>query len=414
MGNEKHFNLRGLILIMFIGVLFISCKNESLKYSKSISFALPFYPDYNQSGYIYNEDRNRPELYFANFSKSDLLIFYDIEGNSIDTFFLKKMQTELNTISKAAIIHKSQYLGIAYDGNTIILDSLGDVVKQFNINDFFIDLTDSLNYEYIYATSSSARDSSIILVYPLWTSTKKIPYDSIVEIANTDYKRYLRLAQKYTKKTPLAFQLIIDETNTISSKTIFEDYNKRLVNDNEFLFGVFNPTLKYVDGKTMVVNRYHDSLWIVNEKDDVKSYHIPLQLSKNSDFLKYPTIINFDDTAIDYRLGAYLDTIENRMLKNAYFRHIHYNEKENEYLLLLREPLQPKNGDDLTLDFGFERKNIIKLDSGFKVVSETILEKGKYRPLSYLIKEGLLISTDNPNVKEYNPNVYTFDLFEVD
>src|SRR5690606_27708265 len=180
MGNEKHFNLRGLILIMFIGVLFISCKNESLKYSKSISFALPFYPDYTQSGFIYNEDRNRPELYFANFSKSDLLIFYDIEGNSIDTFFLKKMQTGLNTISKAAIIHKSQYLGIAYDGNTIILDSLGDVVKQFNINDFFSDLTDSLNYEYIYATSSSARDSSIILVYPLWTSTKKIPYDSIV------------------------------------------------------------------------------------------------------------------------------------------------------------------------------------------------------------------------------------------
>jgi hypothetical protein len=80
--------------------------------------------------------------------------------------------------------------------------------------------------------------------------------------------------------------------------------------------------------------------------------------------------------------------------------------------LVLRDPLEPEKGDDLILDFGFARKNIIMLDSNFNVLSETIFKKGKYRPLSFLTEDGFFISSDNPNNNNYDPNIYTFDLYK--
>jgi hypothetical protein len=403
------------LILLFIITLLIGCNKENnlLKFSRSISFELPFYPDYTHSGVVFNKEKNRTEFYLANISESNLLLFFNIEGDCIDTLNLSKLRTELSYITKGVVIHDKQYLGIGDKGESLIIDSLGSIVKRFNINSFFQPLTDSINYQYIYANANTTNQSSKVLIYPMWTSTKVLPYkDSIVKIAHTDYKRYLEIAKKYTKKSPLAFQINIDESNNISSKTIFDNYNSQTVKENEFLFGYFKPSYGFSKNMVLVVNKFHDSLWVVNDESKIESFHIPLNSSNNSDFLKHSTIINLDDSILKYEIGSYLDSIENRMLNNAYFERVHYLKSKNIYLLVLRDPLEPEKGDDLILDFGFARKNIIMLDSNFNVLSETIFKKGKYRPLSFLTEDGFFISSDNPNNNNYDPNIYTFDLYK--
>jgi hypothetical protein len=403
------------LILLFIITLLIGCNKENnlLKFSRSISFELPFYPDYTHSGVVFNKEKNRTEFYLANISESNLLLFFNIEGDCIDTLNLSKLRTELSYITKGVVIHDKQYLGIGDKGESLIIDSLGSIVKRFNINSFFQPLTDSINYQYIYANANTTNQSSKVLIYPMWTSTKVLPYkDSIVKIAHTDYKRYLEIAKKYTKKSPLAFQINIDESNNISSKTIFDNYNSQTVKENEFLFGYFKPSYGFSKNMVLVVNKFHDSLWVVNDESKIESFHIPLNSSNNSDFLKHSTIINLDDSILKYEIGSYLDSIENRMLNNAYFERVHYLKSKNIYLLVLRDPLEPEKGDDLILDFGFARKNIIMLDSNFNVLSETIFKKGKYSPLSFLTEDGFFFSSDNPNNNNYDPNIYTFDLYK--
>jgi len=408
-------NLREFAIIFFITTLIACNKKDSvLQFSKSISFELPFYPNHAQSGFVFNKKSDSTEFYFANISESDLLIFFDINGKPIDTLNLSALRKELGYVIKGAVIHGKQYLGIDENGESIILDSLGHITKRFKVNDFFQALTDSIYYNYYYAETIAKTHSSKILIHPMWYATEKLPYnDSIVKIAQVDYKRYLKIAKIYTKKTPLAFQINLDKSNHISANTVYNHYNSQIVKENEFIYGYFEPAYGFAEDGLLALNKFHDSLWVIDENSVVSSFHISLKLTSNRNFLKYASIIDLDDSTLNYDMSYYLDSIENRMLKNSYFESINYHKWEKIYFLVLRAPLDPEKGDDLTLDFGFEKKNIVMLDSNFNVLHETILEKGKYRPLSYLIKEGFLISTDNPNLGDYNPKVYTFDLYKI-
>jgi len=411
--KHHHFIYPIIIVIAFLVSCQFQDRGGELVFSKSVTYKLPYYPNYLHSGILPSKDTGDSQFYFGNLDESNKIYFFDFDGQIKDSLQLDLLVND--QINRAAFIHNKQFLCVSDEGNVLIFDSLGLLIKRFELDSVMKSFIHCNKYEFSYVKVRAWENETKVLLHPMWYASESYPYsDSIVNLALTNYKKYLEINLEHTKKTPLAYQLlIIGDKNQVTSSEIFKEYNNRIVDSNQFIFGYFEPSFEINLKNIVAANKFHDSLWLIKQNGEVFAKKVRYTKISNNDFQRYNTIVNLKDTNIKFDINTFLDSLEMRMLMNSYVEHVHYSKLLNRYFLVVKLPLDFAKGALPDLDFGFEAKNIVILDTNFNVISETILEKGRYRPLSYVAGNHLFICTHNPNKPGYKPNVYTFDVFTI-
>ncbi|WP_136668835.1 hypothetical protein [Flavobacterium sp. H122] len=381
------------ITLLFIAfILFSSCGSDEKKIKpiKEITFKLNSPPTQtqiftdkkNEDYYVFGDYHNKHEI--SIFSKNKLHRQIPLKkiidkGEQIDGMILKSTDTLL-------------ILG-RYTGNLYIINQKGDILKTIDINKTTNSSPDK--YEYYTSINNTIENGELILSSS-WRSNSKesTPEDPLknlqyfYEKKNQSYS-FLQLREIF-KNEKTQFQIKGFESNFEKNKHTFHfDLPYYLRSKNELIaYSIHTDTVyRYklpefaLTGKTKIVSDFTS----IGEKG------INLKKTKN---------LNIQESVNKIaQYGGVIGGIYHSRTKDIFYVIVPHKINQE------KEPEKKKFNRDFS---------ILIYDRFWKKINEIKIDRGQYNFYDVLVtKEGLLISKNTRENKNYNPKTARYALFKI-
>jgi len=345
--------------------------------------------------------------YFSNFKKNKWIHIFDLNGNRLDSIDLSFLKGKVDHLRMVYFINTNKIIASDQKGRTFLFTKESQLIKQFNLNNEFENIRNENIYEFLIGNVNSREKKDFFYVYPFWTSTDNFRYSThVVPLAEKNYREYINLRVKKTRDTPFCFELSLFEP--FESRYILKEYNNYIIPEKHYTNNLLKPSFTFDNNNNIIISsKYSDSIWVynlvTNEKssfliDEVKLTNKPIDLTT---------------TNIPLKIGEFLKGTYQKAKTSSYISKIIFDKYCNRFYVIIKHPLSTQQGDNLKLDFGFEKKSLLVYNKNFELTGKVTLEKGEYRSLIRITNEGLLISTHNPNKIGYKPNIYTYEVFNI-
>ncbi len=385
-------------------------QNDNIRFVKSDIIKIPLPPkvDGNLVSFFYY-DHGKSKLYVLD--NRYYISIFDLDQNAV----IDRFETQLKDGRVKSIFVKNEdsiYLMASKDYSLKLLNKKGKVLKTYYCWNFY-------NYE---NKSFGEAQLNMLPIINRWSKKKDLPNLGLLNItASPIHPLYLGGSSLYT-----GLQAFL---TFVSVNTPKEDLKKAYLSTKALLKVDLNDTLLTFTNYCNWPEKYYNngffnemsysSVSFIDETDHLVSFPIVDELYLYQDTIlkmKIPVkskyIDHTDPTTEDTRNSPELRT--KYRVEQPYYASVLYDKYRKLIYRVVAHRQEYENSNGTVNDVLDKNWSIIILDSDFNYLDEIKMEKGKYNFNTILVvKEGLLISTFNKSNKDFNPNEYSFQLFQV-
>jgi len=370
-----------IILILFISSCSIKENKTNLIVSKSIKFridsSMNFYSWQNQVKEIDNNS-----FLFRRNSLNNEIVVYNISDTDNILKRIKFKKEGVNSIPRLNGFHfhnwDSIFVSTSYINTMYLSDSSGTI------------------YNKVSALNQGQKTMMTDNRNPFFFNKNKIYSNSIPPF----YGEYKDVFNNATLDAVFDFNLDMYETTPVMyPKEYLKDHSYWSV-DQIMYYRTYNPKRQNIIYSFPI----SDSLLIydLNNSKSLKKYSAKSQKIKYVD--DYKNAENAFHKTYKYTQAQYSSVIYD-IYRDIYYR-----------VAILPSDNIPEIKNKRNRMNYFSRKfSIITLDSNFNIISEDIFSEGKFNLIDFFVdKEGLWISSNLPNLTDFDENYVQFKLFKLE
>ncbi|HSD14135.1 MAG TPA: DUF4221 family protein [Flavobacterium sp.] len=382
------------ILYSFLcGILFISCSKQAptLTSVKEISFNIgtPF------SDRTIFHDKNKFEyLAFADYYTKSKLSFFTLNGKLKKEIPLNEITRNGEEIDRCIIKSLDSIVILGrYNNRVWLINETGNVLKQLNLNTI---VPDKINeYEFSSSADNSFNGENLLL-FSAWRSNS----NDVEPEKDKDYQKYFynRYNNSYSF---LELKNIFN--NYASCKYRIKGFNKQFEKNSEIAHMIL--PLYFTNNNDLFVYSIHcDTLY----NYELPSYKLKTKIKIKS---KHTSIgergYNCDKEIIDHQSHT-----NNIAHYGGVIANVVYDKFRKLYFVTVPHKIDDKKEPEKKkLNRPF---SVLIYNNKWKQLNELVFQSGKHNFFDLMVcKEGLLISKNVKENKNYNPKIARYELFKI-
>jgi len=399
-------SLKEILIIIFTILVFCGCQNKNERKIikvKDIEFNIGFEAD--RIGNYFDENTKTELLYFHDYHCRKKILFFDLNGNFIDSVpliearnYLKDINN-LDIISMDTIVVNSKHLN---KNKIVVIDRKGKIWKTIDIDS----IADKYNGRK-YRMHTSFYKNYINNKKDIFLTPTYYPEDDIGIIkSNEKFKKgafqYYKDCYEISYESPYFLKI----SNFLSPKPKCEyglkDFYKNLsnkpINLNEL------SKFLFINNKLLVCSQFSDTIYNIDIDKMIINNKYPIN-SKYSKLFRKPLPMTEE---------SYKNIWEKSLLESQLsgsISNLLFNNKTNKYNVIVYHEINQQALD--TLEFTERPFSILVYDTLFNKKEEFAFTDGLYwGGISIMTSEGLMIKKNNKHEKNYKKSVFTLFKFE--